>query len=48
VKIRHEGFAGRPKEALGHTQGWKRVLGWMQAFVERSETVDTRPPVSPA
>ena len=48
VKIRHEGFAGNPKEALGHTEGWKRVLGWILAFVEKGETVDTRPPVSTA
>jgi hypothetical protein len=25
---------------------WTRVLGWVQAFVERGETVDTRKPVS--
>jgi uncharacterized protein YndB with AHSA1/START domain len=46
VKLRHEGFAGAPKAALGHYEGWKRVLGWMQAFVEKGETVATRPPVS--
>jgi uncharacterized protein YndB with AHSA1/START domain len=49
VKIRHEGFAGAPQGmAAGHSQGWARVLGWMQAFVEKGETVDTRPPVSAA
>jgi uncharacterized protein YndB with AHSA1/START domain len=42
VKIRHEGFAGAPDQAASHGQGWKRVLGWMQAFVERGETIDTR------
>ncbi len=46
VKIRHEGFAGAPKAAADHAEGWKRVLGWMQAFVERGETVDTRTPAS--
>lgn len=42
VKIRHTGFAGFPKEAMGHSQGWTRVIGWMQAFIERGETIDTR------
>jgi uncharacterized protein YndB with AHSA1/START domain len=46
VKIRHEGFAGAPQQAISHGEGWKRVLGWMQAFVERGETIDTRPAVS--
>jgi hypothetical protein len=43
VKIRHSGFAGNIAAAQGHGQGWIRVLGWMQAFVEKGETVDTRP-----
>jgi uncharacterized protein YndB with AHSA1/START domain len=42
VKIHHSGFAGHPDAAKGHSQGWTRVLGWMQAFVETGETVDTR------
>ena len=42
VKIRHQGFAGNPEQALSHGQGWKRVLGWMQAFVEQGETIETR------
>jgi uncharacterized protein YndB with AHSA1/START domain len=42
VKLRHEGFAGTPKEAIDHGEGWKRVLAWMRAFVEQGETVDTR------
>lgn len=42
LKLRHEGFAGAPKEVLSHAQGWTRVLAWMQAFVENGETVDTR------
>ena len=46
VKLRHEGFASAPKEALNHAQGWTRVLAWMQAFVEKGETLDTRPPAS--
>lgn len=42
VKIRHTGFAGNIAAAQGHSQGWIRVLGWMQAFVEKGETVETR------
>ena len=42
VKVRQQGFAGAQKEALDHAKGWTRVLGWMQAFLEKGETVDTR------
>jgi len=44
VKIVHRGFAGHPEACQGHQQGWIRVLAWMQSFVEKGETVDTRPP----
>ena len=46
VKIRHHGFAAVPQAVAGHTQGWIRVMDWMQAFVEKGETVDTRKPVA--
>jgi uncharacterized protein YndB with AHSA1/START domain len=42
VRIRHSGFAGNAEAAKSHGEGWKRVLGWMQAFVEKGETVGTR------
>jgi uncharacterized protein YndB with AHSA1/START domain len=42
VKIRHSGFAGDLAQVTGHGEGWVRVLGWMQAFVEKGETVETR------
>jgi len=42
VKIRHSGFAGDLAQAQGYGEGWVRVLGWMQAFVEKGETVETR------
>ncbi len=42
-KIRHYGFAGDAKAASDHGQGWVRVLGWMQAYLERDETIDSRP-----
>ena len=41
VRVRQEGFAGNVESATGHGDGWKRVLGWLEAFVERDETVDT-------
>lgn len=42
VRIRHSGFAGNLDQCKGHGDGWMRVLGWMQAFVEKGETVTTR------
>ena len=42
VKIRHEGFAAVPQALAGHTEGWKRVMGWLVAYLERGETVDSR------
>src|SRR5271154_2143603 len=42
LKIRQTGFAGALDAAKGHAEGWTRVLGWMQAYVERDETVDGR------
>jgi uncharacterized protein YndB with AHSA1/START domain len=42
MKIHHSGFAGDIAQAKGHGEGWVRVLGWAQAFVEKGETVDTR------
>ena len=47
VKLRHDGFAGAPAALAGHTEGWKRVLGWLQGFTEEGETVSTRPSFSP-
>jgi uncharacterized protein YndB with AHSA1/START domain len=44
VKIHHSGFAGEAKAADDHRQGWIRVLGWMQAFVEKGETIENRVP----
>jgi uncharacterized protein YndB with AHSA1/START domain len=43
VKVTHSGFAGDVKDATDHGEGWKRVLSWMQAFVEKGETIDSRP-----
>jgi uncharacterized protein YndB with AHSA1/START domain len=41
VRIRHSGFAGHPELANSYS-GWPRLLGWLQALVERGETVDDR------
>ena len=43
VVVHHSGFAGNVEQAKSHGQGWFRVLGWMQGYVDRGETVDTRP-----
>jgi uncharacterized protein YndB with AHSA1/START domain len=42
VKIHHSGFAGNLEQCKSHSDGWVRVLGWMQAFVEDGKTVQTR------
>jgi uncharacterized protein YndB with AHSA1/START domain len=34
VKIRHSGFGERRQSGEGHTEGWKRVLGWLSAHAE--------------
>jgi len=46
VRLRHSGFAGAPAAAQGHYEGWVLVIGWMQAYVEKGETVATRTPLS--
>lgn len=42
LKVRHEGFAGAAAALAGHTKGWTSVLGWLQGYLEKGETVDTR------
>ena len=37
VRVTHEGFAGNVKSATEHGEGWKRVLGWLEAFVTKNE-----------
>jgi len=46
IRIRHHGFGGHAEHAKNHAQGWIRVLGWMQGFLDNGETVDTRPPAA--
>jgi len=42
VKLTHTGFAGNLDMAKGHSIGWSLVFTWLQAFVEKGETVETR------
>jgi uncharacterized protein YndB with AHSA1/START domain len=37
VRVRHAGFAGDLEQAKSHGEGWKRVLGWLEAFVTQEE-----------
>lgn len=45
VRIRHSGFGAHP-EAAQNYRGWPRMLGWLQALLERGETVEDREPAS--
>lgn len=45
VRIRHSGLAAHPEVAQSYS-GWPRMLGWLQAFLETGETVDSRQPAS--
>lgn len=42
VKLTHTGFAGDAEQTASHNNGWNLILGWLQAYVERGETVETR------
>ncbi len=42
VRVHHSGFADE-KSAQDHGNGWIRVLGWAQAYIELGETIDSRP-----
>jgi glutathione S-transferase len=48
VRLRHSGFAGAAAAVQGHYQGWLRVIVWMQAFVEKGETLETRSAITSA
>ena len=45
VRIRHSGLADHPEVAQSY-RGWPRMLGWLQTFLERGETVEMRAPMS--
>ena len=48
VHVEHSGFSGDLATAQEHGTGWVRILGWVQAYVERNETIDTRPAAAPS
>ena len=41
VRVRHSGLAAHPELAQSY-RGWPRMLGWLQALVEKGETVENR------
>jgi uncharacterized protein YndB with AHSA1/START domain len=42
VKLTHTGFEGNAEHANAHSIGWNLVLGWLQGYVERGETISNR------
>jgi uncharacterized protein YndB with AHSA1/START domain len=44
VRHQHSGLAAHPQMGKSF-RGWPRILGWLQAFLEKRETVDDRWPV---
>jgi uncharacterized protein YndB with AHSA1/START domain len=42
VKLTHTGFAGDAEATNNHSIGWNLVLGWLQGYAERGETVNSR------
>jgi uncharacterized protein YndB with AHSA1/START domain len=43
VRLHHYGLAAYPDLAKSYS-GWPRMLGWLQALLERGETIDDRKP----
>ncbi len=41
VKLTHSGLSAHPELAQSY-RGWPRMLGWLQALMERDETVEDR------
>jgi uncharacterized protein YndB with AHSA1/START domain len=35
VTVRHEGFANRPEACNAHSNGWERVLTWLESYLEK-------------
>ena len=42
VRVHHSGFAGAVEPLKAHGSGWARILDWVQAYIERDETIATR------
>jgi len=45
VRIHHSGFAAHPELAPAY-RGWPRMLTWLQALLEKGETVEQRKPAA--
>jgi uncharacterized protein YndB with AHSA1/START domain len=43
VRIRHSGFAAHPELTQAY-RGWPRMLTWLQALLEKGETIEQRAP----
>ena len=43
VRVTQEGFAGNLDQAKAHGEGWKRVLGWLEGFVAKTDSGGTNP-----
>lgn len=42
VKLTHTGFGGDAAQTKGHSIGWSLVMGWLQVYLEKGETVEDR------
>jgi uncharacterized protein YndB with AHSA1/START domain len=45
LRIRHGGRSAHPEVAQSY-RGWPRMLGWLQSFIEKGETIEMRKPLS--
>jgi uncharacterized protein YndB with AHSA1/START domain len=45
LRIRHGGLSAHPEVAHSY-RGWPRMLGWLQSFIEKGETIEMRKPLS--
>jgi uncharacterized protein YndB with AHSA1/START domain len=45
LRIRHSGLSAHPEVARSY-RGWPRMLGWLQFFIEKGETIEMRKPLS--
>jgi len=42
LRVRHSGFSGHLDQAKSHHEGWRASLDWLQAFIEKGETMQSR------
>lgn len=36
ITLREDGFLGRPQAAYGNADNWEKVLGWLDAYLDRA------------